>query len=170
MVEKKILVDEDELNYEGLFDLAEIYALIDDYLKLKGYDKFEPMNEENVFPTGKTLHIILAPMKWHTDYIRKTLKIELLVTDMKEVETEIDKVKMTLNQGKINVKFSAVLQTDWEGRWEQRPLYFFFRTIFEKFIYKGDIKRFEDENTADLNELKQKVGAYLNLNRFRKSA
>lgn len=169
MSEKKVLIDEDELNYEGLFDMKELYALIDDYLKFKGYDKFEPLNEENVFPAGKTIHIILTPMKWHTDYVKKCMKVELLATDVKDVETEIDKVKVAINQGKVSMKFSAILETDWEGRWEQRPLYLFFRTMFEKFVYKGEVGRFEDETKADMNELKQKVGSYLNLNRFKKA-
>jgi hypothetical protein len=169
MSEKKLLIDEDEITYEGLFDMKELYALIDDYLKFKGYDKFEPKNDESVYAGGKNIQIILTPAKWHTDYVKKIMKIELLVTDMKDIETEIDKVKVTVNQGKVSIKFSGILETDWEGRWEQRPLYLFFRTLFEKFVYKGEMKRFEDEIIADVKELKAKVGSYLNLNRFKKA-
>lgn len=170
MVEKKILIDEDELNYEGLFDLGELYALVDEYIALKGYDKHEFKNEEAVYPSGKTIHIILQPTKWvHTDYVRKVIRVELHVHDLKDIETEVDKVKVNVHQGKVNIKFSGVLETDYEGRWEQRPIYFFLRTIFEKYIYRGDMKNFEDEIISEVNELKEKVGSYLNLNRFRKA-
>jgi hypothetical protein len=169
MVEVKLLVDEEAMDYEGLFNLIELYSTIDDFLKLKGYDKFEPMNEEQVTPTGKSIHIILKPMKWHTDYIRKVLKIEMQMHDIKEVETEVDKVKIKLNQGKIKILYSCYLETDWEGRWEQRPIYYFIRSIFDKFIYRHITKEFEGEIVSDLNELKGKMGSFLNLYRYKKA-
>ncbi len=169
MVERKILVDEESMDYEGLFNLIELYSIIDDYLKIKGYDKFEPLNEEHVYPAGKHVHIVLTPMKWHTDYVRKCLKIEIMMDDIKEVETEVDKVKVKLNQGKIKILFSGTLETDWEGRWEQRPIYFFIRTLFDKYIYRKHTKDFEIEIISDLNELREKMGAFLNLYRFRKA-
>jgi hypothetical protein len=169
MVERKLLVDEESMDYEGLFNLLELYSVIDDYLKLKGYDKFEPMNEENVHPNGKDIHIIIRPVKWHTDYVRKVLKIDVQMLGIKEVETEIDKAKVKLNQGKIKILFSAYLETDWEGRWEQKPIYYFIRTMFDKYIYRKHTKDFESEILADHNELKDRLGAFLNLYRFRKA-
>jgi hypothetical protein len=169
MVERNTLVDEESLQYDGLFNVREIYLLIDDFLKLKGYDKFEPLNEESVYPDGKEIHIKLEPKKWHSDYIRKVLKIDIMLHNVKEVETEIDGLKVKLNQGNIMVLFSAFLETDYEGRFEQRPFYYFMRTIFDKFIYKSYTRSFEGETVSDLNELRQKMGSYLNLYRFRKA-
>ena len=169
MVERKILVDEEALEYEGLFNLLELYSLVDDFLKLKGYDKFETLNEEHVYPAGKEIHIIIAPMRWHTDYVRKILKIDMLMKDIKEVETEIDKLKVKLNQGKIRILFSCFLETDWEGRWEQKPIYHFIRVLFDKFVYRKHTHDFESEIISDHHELKDKVGAFLNLYRFRKA-
>jgi len=170
MVEKKILIDEESMEYEGLFNFFELYSIIDEFLKLKGYDKFEPLNEEQVYPEGKDIHIIFTPKKWHTDYIRKAMKVELLLSHIKDVETEIDNVKVKLNQGKVRIMFSGFLETDWEGRWEQRPLYYLIRTMFDKFIYRKHTHDFEMEIISDVNELKAKMGAYLNLNRFKKTA
>lgn len=170
MVERKLLIDEESMDYEGLFDLKEFYSIIDDYLKLKGYDKFEPLNEEQVFPTGKDIHIIIRPMKWYTDYARNVLKIELQMKQIKDVETEIDKLKVKMNQGKIKILFSCYLETDWEGRWEQKPLYHFIRTLFDKFVYRQHTQDFEQEVLSDMRELREKMGAYLNLHRFKKSA
>ena len=167
MAEIKLLIDEESLSYEGLFSVLEFHKLIDDYLKLKGYDKFETENEESVYAEGKKIHYIITPLKWHTDYIRKALKIEIFMDEIKEVETEIDKVKVKLNQGKLKVLFSASLHTDWEGRFEQKPLYFLIRTIFDKYIYHKHTKDFESEVVGDLNELRQKVGGFLNLYRYR---
>lgn len=169
MVERKLLIDEETLEYEGLFSLIELYSIIDEFLRLKGYDKFETLNEESVYPSGKEIHIIIDPMKWHTDYVRKVLKIDILMKKVKEVETEVDKLKVKLNQGKIVLKLSAFLETDWEGRWEQKPIYYFIRTIFDKYIYRKHTQDFESEVMGDCHDLRDKLGAFLNLYRFRKS-
>jgi len=157
------------MDYEGLFNLLELYSVVDDYLKLKGYDKYEDLNEEQILPGGKEIHIIIGPMKWHTDYVRKVLKIDIRASGVKEVETEIDKVKVRLNQGKIKILFSASLDTDWEGRWEQRPIYYFLRTLYDKLIYRKHTNDFTEEVISDLRELKEKMGAFLNLYRHRKA-
>ena len=169
MAELKILIDEESLDYEGLFNLLELYSIIDDYLKLKGYDKFERKNEESVYPEGKHIHIIIDPEKWHTDYVRKVLKIEITMRDVKEVETVVDKQKIRINQGKIQMLYTGILQTDWEGRWEQKPIYHFLRIIFEKYVFKGQTKDYEAEIVGDVNELMSKVGSFLNLYRFKRS-
>lgn len=169
MSEKKLLVDEESLDYEGLFNLLELYSIVDDFLKQKGYDKFEPLNEESVYPDGKNIHVKLTPMKWHTDYVKKSLKIEMQMHDIKEVETKIDKVTVKINQGKVKILFSAWLETDWEGRWEHKPFYYFIRTIFNKYIYRKHTHDFETEVIEDINDLRTKLGSFLNLYRFRKA-
>ncbi|MFC1722984.1 hypothetical protein ACFL0V_02495 [Nanoarchaeota archaeon] len=168
MVTRKLLADELALEYEGLFDAAELYALIDDWTKLKGYDKFETLNQEIVVAEGKEIRIILEPRKWHTDYIRKYLKFELVMREVKEVETVVDKMKVKMNQGKIRLLFSGYLETDWEGRWEQKPIYHFMRTLFDKYVYRSHTNDFEREILSDVQDIMSQVGSFLNLYRYRK--
>ena len=39
MAEREVIVDKARLVYEGLFDVNELYKLLDKYLRDKGYDK-----------------------------------------------------------------------------------------------------------------------------------
>lgn len=169
MAERKLLIDEESMEYKGLFNLKELYSIIDDYIKVKGYDKFEPLNREDIHQEGKDIHIILELKKWHTDYIRKFLKLEIFFTDIKEAETEVDGHKMRLNKGELEFLFTGYLETDWEGRWEGRPMYHFLRTIFDRYIYRTHTQHFEMEVISDLTELREKLGSYLNLYRFRQA-
>ena len=168
MTEEKILVDEIEMEYEGLFDATDLFGLIDNWLKMKGYDKFVTVDQELVTPEGKEIRVIWEPMRWHTEYVRKKLKIEIAMRDVKEIETVIDKNKVRLNQGKIRILYSGVLHTDYEGRWEQKPIYHFLKILMDKYVYKGYTKDFEGEIVSDVDELKAKVGSFLNLYRFKK--
>ena len=167
MSEKKILIDENEVSFEGLFDLVELYALIDRFIKDKDYDKFESLSNEFVTQTGKDIHIILVPAKWHTDYVKKHIKIEIHARDVKEVETEMDGVRVKINQGNIKILLSGILETDWEGRWQTRPMYYFIKKIFDKYIYRSQTDQFEKEIMQDVNMLKDQIEGFLNLQKFK---
>ena len=160
MTETKVLVDEETIDYEGLFNPPEIYDMIDEFLSLKGYEKIEALNEEQVLEEGKDIHMVLTPIKWHTDYVRKAMKLDIRMRDVREVETKIDKVKVKMCQGKIQILFSGMIHTDWEGRWENRPIYYLMKTMFEKYVYKSHQDAFEAEVVSDVKELKKNIGAY----------
>lgn len=170
MAERKTLIDEDELHYEGLFNYLDFYTLINNYITMKGYDKTEVKNEEIVTPDGKTINLLLLGIYYiPSDYVRKVLKMEIKVSELKTVETEVDKVKVQINQGKIHIKFSAIMDSDYEGRWDQKSIYRFLRTLFEHYVYRKEMKEYEDEIISDMLELREKIGEYLNLNRYRKA-
>lgn len=167
MAEIRTIVESLKITYEGLFRIKELYFLIDDFFREKGYDKYEKVNREQVFADGKDIFIAWEFDKYHTDYIILKIKMKMFVRNLKDVETEIDGRKVRVNQGKVTVTFSGHLVTDWEGRWEGKPVYFFFRTIFDKFIYRTETKQFEIEIVDNCNALKNTVESYLNLEKFR---
>ncbi len=167
MVERKLLLDELEFEYEGLFDAKELFALMDDYFNLKGYDKFEVMNAEQILKEGKELRMKIDFKKWHTEYVRKDIVIEIVMQNMKEIEAKIDTSKVKLNQGNLRMLFTGTLETDYEGRWEYNPVYFFLRTLFDKYVYRAHTKDFENEIKSDVNEIMEKVGSFINLYRYR---
>ena len=63
MSEREILVDKRRMTYEGLFSVADLYSLIDEYFEEKGYDKHEKKNIERVTPNGKDIEIEVEPWK-----------------------------------------------------------------------------------------------------------
>ncbi|MBT7902303.1 hypothetical protein HN587_00430 [Candidatus Woesearchaeota archaeon] len=167
MSEKKIIVDEATIDYEGLFDFVELYGLIDRFLKDKDYDKFEKKSGEQVSEEGKHIHLILVPAKWHSDYVKKHLKIEIIARNVKEVETEIDDLKVKLNKGTLKIMLSGILETDWEGRWETRPIYYFLKKVYDKYIYRSDTDNFSAEIKEDVNLIKDQLEGFLNLQKFK---
>ena len=169
MSEQKIIVDESAIEYEGLFDLKELYALVDDYLKQKNYDKVEKMNKEFVGPNGKEVYYILTPYMSISDFVRKILKIDFTAKDVKDVEVEIDGSKRRMQQGKIKILLSGILMTDYEGRWEQTAFYYFIRTMFNKYVYRQYTEDFEGQLKNDVTMLREQVGALLNLYRYKKA-
>ena len=165
-MEKKSVVDKLRLTYEGIFSLEELYKLIDTFLREKGYDKRERIAQEKITPEGKFIHLDIEPWKKYTDYVKSEIRLKVYITDMKDVEIERDGVTMKMNQGKIQMVFDGYLSTDYENRGESKPIFFFIRTIFDKYIYRIYTDKYEGHGVEDINQLHAMIKSFLNLYRF----
>ena len=166
MVETQIIVDGLNLEYDGLFSARELYMLIDKFFKDHMYDKREVSNMEKVEAHGKFIEIEFQPYRKMSDYVKFIIRIKLSMRDVKEVEIEKDGHKLKVNKGKVRFIFDGFLETDYEGRWEGKPMYVFVRTVFNKFVYKVYTARFEEMLTQDVDTLYNEIKAFLNLYRY----
>ena len=167
MVERTVIVDKYRLNYEGLFNLFELYKLISYYFEEKGYDKLEKKNVESVTEEGKFIELFLMPYKKVTDYAKSVIHLRMVITNMKDVYVEKDGLKVKMNQGKIQFVIDAYTETDYEDRWEKKPGLFFIRTLFDKYFYKPFTTNVDAEVRLDFDTLVDQIKGFLNLNKFR---
>jgi hypothetical protein len=166
MSEKKLVIDQLKLTYEGIFDLNGLYRNIDAWFYEKGYDKWEHKNYEQVLPSGKDIEIELLPWKKITDYFKNIIKVRMKFTTIKDVEIEKEGVRLKLNQGKVMIIFDGYLESDYEQKWEGRPLFFFIRTIFDKYIFKGYFSQYEKWLVNDVYDLHGRIQKFLNIYRY----
>jgi len=162
MAEREVIVDKVRLSYEGLFSVTELYKLIDSFFRDRGYDKRERRNIENVRADGKYIELELEPWKKITDYAANIIKLRLIISNVTDVEVKKDNVTVKLNKGKIQMVFDAYLETDYEGRWEGKPLFYFLRTVFNKFVFHSYTEGYAANVLSDFNELYSKIKGYLN--------
>lgn len=165
MAERRVIVDGLKLNYKGMFHLEELYKLIDHWQREKAYTKHEINVNEQVFKDGRYVEAEMEPYKKISDYAKYVLNIKIIVKDMKDITTEIDGKRTTLNEGNVEVKLTGFLELDYEGRWERRPLFYFIRSIFDQFVYKVNTERFEAGIMEEVNLLYSLVKGFLNLHR-----
>lgn len=165
-MEKKLVVRDMVLKYDGLFSVKDLYKIIDDWLKENFYDKVEKENIEYVTPEGKYIEMRLEPFRIATDYVQYRIFMKIIMRNVKEVEVEIDKKKHKLNKGEVRIKFDAYLETDFTGRWEQKPVLFFIRTLIDKYIYRLYTERFENAVEKDVTGLHTAIKSFLNLYRY----
>jgi len=166
MSEKKLYLDGLELNYEGLFNLNELLKAIDSIIKDRGYAKGEKRREETIKSTGREFSMELRPVKKKTDYFVLMIKMRISVTNMTDVEVLRDDVRTIMNKGNVSIIFDAWTTTDYEYRWEQSPLFYFLRNLFERVIYKFHTDRFADELIDDTHFFYNNIKAYLNLGKI----
>jgi len=168
MAEKKLVIDQLKLTYEGIFDLNGVYRTIDAWFYEKGYDKYEKKNYEQVLPTGRDIEIELLPWKKTTDYFKNIIRVRMRFVNVKDVEVEKHGVKLKLQQGRIMMIFDAYLESDYEHRWDQKPMFFFIRTIFDKYIFRNYFKQAEKWLVNDLYQLHGRIQQFLNIYRYEK--
>lgn len=166
MSEKKLVIDQLKLTYVGIFDLNGFYRTIDGWFYEKGYDKWEHKNYEQVLPTGKDIEVELLPWKKTTEYFKNIIKIRLKFTGVKDVEIEKQGIKLKLNQGKAMVVIDGYLESDYENKWEKKPLFFLIRTIFDKFIFKRYFNQYEKWLINDVSDIHARMQKFLNIYRY----
>jgi len=98
-----------------------------------------------------------------TDYARHVIKMEIKMSGIKDVEVEMNSHKTRLNRGKVSIIFDGYLDTDYEHKWEQKPMLFVLRTIFDKWIYKSYMSNWESELVESVNQLYSTIKGFLNL-------
>jgi hypothetical protein len=164
--QRTYLVDKHRMNYEGIFVIQDLYKLIDEYYEEKGYDKREVKNIESVSEDGKFIEIVVEPWKKLTDYAKSVIKVRMVMTGIKEVEVEKDGLKVRVNQGKIQFVFDAYLETDYENRWESKPMFFLIKTLYDKYFYKTYSAKLQGEVTTSMKDLMTRIKSFLNLYRY----
>ena len=98
-MERKLLVGDLRVEYEGLFDVNDFFMLIEDWFKDNGYQKNEIKHVERVKEKGKFIEYEIMPFKELNDYTRSEIYIRLIIKDL--VETKIKRKDKEL---KINKK------------------------------------------------------------------
>ncbi|MAE13293.1 hypothetical protein CMO92_01900 [Candidatus Woesearchaeota archaeon] len=166
MSEIKTVVDGDQIQYEGLIDLKGLYRMIDKWFSVRGFDKMETKNYEEVYEEGKQVTLEIIPYKKITDYVKIEIKVTGYFTHLNDVEIEKNGAKLHLVKGKASIIFDAYHTTDYEGTWETRAVFHFFRTLFDKFIYKQYSEASEAAAKQHCTDLKNEVKSFLNMYRY----
>lgn len=167
MPERQIVVDNERLSYSGIFDIKEIMKIIKDWAKDKAYFMIESSHTESVKEDGKYADIKLEPFKKLTDYAKSKVKIRITVDQAKDRVVDIDGKKVKMYEGRVGFLFDGILETDYEARWEGKPVFYFLRTIFEKYVYAPFISKFEQTVKNDVDFLKTQLKSYLNMQKLK---
>ncbi|MBN1502405.1 hypothetical protein JW930_02580 [Candidatus Woesearchaeota archaeon] len=155
-----------QITYEGLFSMRELFKFIDSFLRRKGYVKFVAADSEKVHSSSKNVNIKLRPFKEEKGGARREIQITIKIEDLIDVFKDVDGVKINMNKGKVSIVLDAFFIYNQRGKWESRAEYMLIRTIFDKFLFKAAAKDYEGMVKADALELKNELHSFLNLNKF----
>jgi len=166
MAEKQIIAPAITVSYEGLFNVFELYKILDEWQKKHNYDKTEKESIEYIKPEGKYIELSLEPSRKESDYVKFVIKIHIRMDNIKETVVEIDEQKERMQEGKISITFEGWIETDYEEAWHTKAGIYFLRILVDKYVYKLYTSKFAEGLKAEVNELSTQVKSFLNLYKY----
>ena len=163
MSEMRIIVDHLKLEYNGLFDVKELFNFIDAWWMERGMEKRTTKNFEINSPKGKFIEWQSSTWKKINEYFRYILRVRILMYDLKKVEAMKDKQKVKMSEGKVILYFDGFIEEDLKHRWDETPMFIFFRTLWSKFIFKAYTDWFEHRLIYDVHHLYNAIEQYFNM-------
>lgn len=163
-MEKDVLVDRYGLDYEGVFDYLGMIRVIDNWCKENHYYKEITSRKEFVNTSGRKISISYDLQNQFKKLWFSSIKLDVDIEGMKEVDIEVDGKMRTLNKGKVEAIFNGFIMTSLKARWETKAYAYFLRGIVDKFIYKVDKPAYRGKVVDDtfklINTIKGELDVY----------
>lgn len=160
MVEKD-KVFEGKIKHTGIFDFKELYRFTYSWLVDENYFVTEKSYNEKITPTGKEIEIEWNAAKKISDYFKFALKVTWRVRDMVSVEVEENGKKLKMDKAMLEIKVSAVLEKDYEHRWENNAFTKFLRGLYDRYIIRGRIEQYETKIFSEADEFIAQIKSFL---------
>lgn len=161
MEEKRIFAS--IIRHKGLFNLADLLDFMYDWCMDEQYKVMEKRYDEKIAGDTKSIDIKRDCDRKISDYFRGRIKLRIIVKDMKKMEVKREGEKVSINSGTIQIKFTALLMSDYQGKWENMPFKKFFRDFYDRYIIRARIEELEKKVEADMIEFMSQVKAFLEL-------
>ena len=149
-----------------IFDFQEFYTHAGDWIKWKGFGLIENKYVEKITPTGKDYEIHWLCEKDIDDYSKQTLKIIWKMSNVNDVEATVDRKKIKLQKGNIEMDLSAMVENDIEKKWSGHAVQNLFKEFFERYIYRSTKKRIEEELWGISWEYHSEIKSFLELYKY----
>jgi len=143
----------EKMKYTGIWNFGEVYRFIYDWFVDRGYKVVEKGYTEKIKADGKELEIRWEAKKKISDYFRFVIKANWLILGMTEIEAQKEGAKVKMNKGYIEIKFTAILEKDYEHRWENTAFIKFLRGVYDRYIIRGRIDSYEDKLLEETDEV-----------------
>lgn len=167
MTEEYYVARDKQIKYEGYFSVAELYYIIDDFLRRYGYAKVEKVHDVRVYKSHREIELHLEPERHASDYVKDVLEISISFRDLIDVAIKDKDITKPVQSGKIRVKISALQITNKDNMWGTKPGQYLMRAIIDKFIYPGFLGESKDELKAHAELLLKEISAYLNISKYK---
>lgn len=163
MAEEEVIFSS-KIKYNGIFLFKAFYQFCYDWLTEEpslsvGEDKYS----EKIAGDSKEIDIAWTGKKNVTDYFQYKVKVSFQVRGLKNVEINQEGIKLSTNQGSVEVKIKGSLVRDYKGKFERGASQKFLRGVYEKWIIPSRIEQYEDKLINQCDEFLTQAKAWLDL-------
>mgnify|MGYP005644995711 CR=1 FL=1 len=152
-----------KIKHGGIFHFKDYYSFAYDWIISEGYDLTEKKYSEKVAGDAKEIEIEWEAFRKISDYFQFRIKIRWMILGMKDVEVQREGKKVKMNSGTLEVSFTAVIEKDYENRWENKPFFRFLRGVYDRYLIRNRVDDYEQRLVEELLELIDQSKAFLAL-------
>ena len=151
------------ISQKAQFNLVELYKTLKYWFEINGYSFFEREYEDTIKGDKKDVKIKWEGSKPIDDYSKFYVSLSFKIKNYEIVETSKEKIV----EGELNISINSDIETDYEQKWENKPIWKFLRGVSDKFFTERRRKIYEKELKDDTYDLFNKIKSFLNLYKFR---
>jgi hypothetical protein len=163
MADVDIIIKDLAIEKAAQFNMVELYRTLKAWFDLHEYNFIEKEYKEDAVNEKRNVTIKWNAEKTISDYSKFIINIGISLKNYEIIETKNGK----LVDGKITIKFSASIASDYAGNYSGKPKLKLSRAIFDKFISTNKKDRLEKEVKQDTEDIFNKTKSYLNLHKFK---
>src|SRR3989344_6268907 len=136
MPEKDLIIKE-KVEHTGLFDFPAFYSYAHSWFVNEDYGVTEEKYSEKVSGNKRDLLIEWKASKKLSDYFKFEISVKYEISEMSEVEAEIDGKTKKMNKGKVSAEIKGLLVKDHESKWETSAFSKFMRDFYNRYIIQS---------------------------------
>lgn len=168
MVEKKQVLYDLRTTYNGPFLVEDFYSEVDNWIKEKGFEKEPKKKMEHVTKEGKKIEWVIEAHHHLDDLHEGVIILRALLNDIKEVIIKKEGRKIRLNNGEVFINIDGFIQSHIHGSFFQvKPVYYFIRTLIDKYIYNFWSDKWDGAVSADCHELFKRIRSFFNVQKYK---
>lgn len=167
MVEKKHIVVDLMLKYDGPASIEDFYGEVEKWMQERNLHKDLKRKSENVTSKGKKIEWIIEAWRSPVRAVKQMVRLRALFNNVKEVKIKRKNHTIRINKVNALITIDGWMETSLTSRWTAiNPLYAFFRTLYDKYIWligSNVTEANEGPVTEDCYDLHKRLKAFFEL-------
>ncbi|MFA5406056.1 MAG: hypothetical protein WC307_01750 [Candidatus Nanoarchaeia archaeon] len=150
------------ISQQSVFKIKDFYDFLYDLVKSIGFDtiedEFRKSPEETVFEW--------TCLRWVDDYIKFKIWIKVKITDAKGVKVKRGEIAESMSKASVDMTIKGFIVTDWQNRWENKPLIKLLKGFYDKYLFKPIIEDQRKTINSKVYLIENEVKSFFELPRF----
>ena len=168
MVEKKQVLYDLRTTYNGPFVVEDFYREVEGWIREKGFEKEPKKKMEHVTKGGKKIEWVIEAHHKLDDLHHGVVILRALLDNIKEVVVKRDGKKIKVNNGDVLINIDGFIQSHIHGSFFQiKPVYYFIRTLIDKFIYQFWSFKWDGVVSGDCHDLFKRLRAFFEVQKYK---
>ena len=168
MTEKKQVLYDLRTTYNGPFLVEDFYSEVDNWIKENGFEKEPKKKMEHVTKNGKKIEWVIEAHRHLDDLHHSVIVMRALIDNVQELVIKKDKKKIRINNGDVLINIDGFIQSHIHGSFYQvKPIYYFVRTLIDKYIYNYWSDKWDGVVNSDGRELFKRIRSFFELQKYK---